>query len=331
IKGRRSGDIEKWMHIPQVMRENNLGVMAIQETHLTDELANQFKELFGNRLELFYSPDPLTRNARGVAIVVNKRHFKTEEIKTTEIVPGRAITVELPWHDEQTIKILAIYAPNAPRETKDFWRSVIYKIDESRDLVPDIMVGDFNLVEDAIDRLPSNQDDAQSTEILRELKMKYNLTDGWRKANPDEKAYTWSRDSDGTQSRIDRIYVREDYFDNCADWDINPTPIPSDHDLISAKISTPTSPKIGRGRWAIPTRLIKNRTIRKEIQRLGQEYQSRMERAQNDRATYKPQRILKKFKTQVRETIRAHEKKIQPMLKKRVENLSKKLQETLNN
>jgi hypothetical protein len=56
-----------------------------------------------------------------------------------------------------------------------------------------------------------------------------------------------------------------------------------------------------------------------------------MERAQNDRATYKPQRILKKFKTQVRETIRAHEKKIQPMLKKRVENLSKKLQETLNN
>lgn len=248
------------------MRENNIGILAVQETHLTDELATQFKNMFNNKLALYFSPDPFTRNARGVAIVVNKRHIKTDEIKETEIIPGRAMVIEIPWHDEQKIRILAIYAPNSPRETRDFWRSIIYKIEEDTNLIPDITVGDFNLVEDAIDRLPSNQDDAQATDMLREFKMKFDLLDGWRKAHLEEKAYTWTRDSDGTQSRIDRIYIKEECFNDCFNWKITPAPVPSDHDMISATISTPTSPKLGRGRWAIPTRLIKNRKIKKEIQ-----------------------------------------------------------------
>ena len=79
IKGRRSGEIEKWLHVPQIMREGRIGLLAVQETHLTDDLVNQFDTLFGNKFMLVHSPDPATRNAKGVAIVINRRLMKTRE------------------------------------------------------------------------------------------------------------------------------------------------------------------------------------------------------------------------------------------------------------
>ena len=72
IKGRRSGEVDKWMHIPQIMREKRIGILAVQETHLTDEIAQQFNNLFSNTLSLIFSPDPTTCNARGIALVLNK-------------------------------------------------------------------------------------------------------------------------------------------------------------------------------------------------------------------------------------------------------------------
>ena len=78
IKGRRSGDIEKWMHIPQIICEKRIGILTVQETHLTDELAHQFKFLFDNTLELIFSPDLEIHNVRGIALVLNKRLIKTE-------------------------------------------------------------------------------------------------------------------------------------------------------------------------------------------------------------------------------------------------------------
>ena len=87
------------MNVPQIMREKNIAVLAVQETHLTNELADQFNTLFGNRLSLAFSLDPNTRNARGIAVVINKKTIKTEDVKTTVIIPGRAMSVTIPWQD----------------------------------------------------------------------------------------------------------------------------------------------------------------------------------------------------------------------------------------
>ena len=331
IKGRRSGDIEKWMHIPQIVREKKIGVLAVQETHLTDELAERFNNLFGNNNLLESSPDPSTCNARGIAIVVNKHLINTDKIQTTTVVPGRALVTKIPWHDNQYITILAIYAPNSPREIRDFWTTIQSKLDDDPDLEPDITMGDFNLVEDAIDRMPSRPDDPQTTEILREFKIKHSLIDGWRQANLEEKGYTWSRESDGTQSRIDRIYIREAYFNDCVAWKIEPAPIPTDHDLISAQISTPSTPEIGRGRWAIPPRLIKHREIKKEIQQMSRKLQNDIENLQTRTPQTNPQVILQEFKDKIRETLRKHEKKLQPMITNKIAKLTETLRNTLNN
>ena len=330
IKGRRSGDTDKWMSLPQIMREGKIGILAVQETHLTDELADQFENLFGNSLLLRFSPDPTTRNARGVAVVVNKRLVKTQGIEETVIIPGRAMVVRVPWHDDQHVNVLAIYAPNIPREITEFWKTIQDKIDTSPNLKPDVLMGDFNLVEDAIDRIPSKTDDQRATGALREFIIKHNLIDGWRTANPDEKGYTWSRDSDGTQSRIDRIYVQEDYFRECSGWNIEPAPIPTDHELISASISTPSTPELGRGRWAIPMRCLKRREVKKEVQRKALELQMGIENLSERTPLNNPQTMLKNFKEAVRETVRKHDRKFQPIIKSKIAKLTEQLQATLN-
>ena len=299
IKGRMSGSLNKWWHIPQLMRDLQIGILAVQEMHLTAELAAEFNELFANSHELIHSPDPESRNTRGVAFVLNKRMVKTDDLKMEVLVPGRAILVSIPWRNDSRLVILNIYVPNVPGETREFWLRVRNGLRATRALKLDIMLGDFNLVEDALDRIPCSLGDPQATELLREVKSSLNLVDGWWRANPNEKGYTWVRDSDGTQSRLDRIYVREDIYNDCTEWGINASSIPSDHDIVGAKIAILSDPVIGRGRWTIPMRLIRNRRTKPIIQELGRKLQERLKGATWRTAWENPQRMLKEFKVMV--------------------------------
>lgn len=199
------------------------------------------------------------------------------------------------------LNVLVVYAPNTPGEIRDFWKTIHTTVNENPNLSPNILLGDFNLVEDTFNRLPTRADNTQAVEALRDFKTKHNLIDRWRKSHPIEKGYLWSRESDGTQSRIDRIYVHENLFGECKDWVIEQPPFPMDHDVVSARIVTPSAPLIGKGRWAIPTRLLKNKKLKDDIQTLGKTLESKMARAQERMAEANPQSLLSKFKNKVAE------------------------------
>ena len=169
IKGQMSGSLNKWHHVPRLMRDLQIGVLVVQETHLTAELAAEFNGLFENSHELIHSLDPGSRNARGVAFVLNKRLVRTNDLKMEVLVPGRAILLSIPWRNDSRLVILNIYVPNVPGETREFWSKVQNGLQVAHSLKPDIMLGDFNLVEDALDRIPCSQGDPQATELLREI------------------------------------------------------------------------------------------------------------------------------------------------------------------
>lgn len=122
IKGRSSGTLNKWYNVPQMMRECQIGVLVVQETHMTDDLARHFKLLARNCFHLRYSPDPDPQNAKGVAFVLNKKMITTENVRTEIIFPGRAMVVEILWRNGKTIMILNIYAPNVLSKARDFWK-----------------------------------------------------------------------------------------------------------------------------------------------------------------------------------------------------------------
>ena len=64
---------------------------------------------------------------------------------------------------------------------------------------PDILLGDFNMVEEAQDCLPPHPDPNNTTNALMELKASASLIDGWRRANPHpEHDYTFEQPSGGS-------------------------------------------------------------------------------------------------------------------------------------
>ena len=150
----------KWSALRSDIIKENIGLMAVQETHLSEEHIETLKRLHGNSLEIFNSSDPENPTGKGgVAFVLNRRKTNIKNVKTYEVIKGRALLLQYTWHNSKILTVLAIYAPNDITENKDFWNELLLKWRELRLPRLDILLGDFNIVEDAIDRLPCHTRD----------------------------------------------------------------------------------------------------------------------------------------------------------------------------
>ena len=317
---------EKWFEMNRVMNTHQIAVLAVQETHLTDDLAENVERAFNTRLRLFHSPLPETRNAAGVAIVINKGLLNADEITSMTLIPGRAILAKIPWHAGSIIKILNVYAPNDVGDNEAFWEELNDTISDNPSLKPDIMLGNFNLVEDSLDRLPCHSDNANTVMALGELKCNTDLVDGWRRTYPDRREYSHQHTPNASQGRIDGVYISNALLRPVTDWKIDSTTIETDHWLVSVRVSTPEAPNIGRGRWQIPTYLFDNEEIMKEINDLGKKAQGDIEGIRFRRSNaINPQTIFTKFKTDIVDMCRLQAKRIHPTITNKVEKLKTKL------
>ncbi|KIJ54274.1 hypothetical protein M422DRAFT_241525 [Sphaerobolus stellatus SS14] len=169
---------DKWDHLWQVMRQNQIGILAVQESHISNAALQELENTFSSRLQILNSTGET--NSKGVAFLLNKQLTAWKEVKTIEIIPGQALLLLLPWHNEQTLNILNVYAPNPHNENKDFWSNLHRKWQDDGLPMVHLMLGDFNMVEDSIDRLPAHNDPPGPREALAKFKSVFKLTDGWR-------------------------------------------------------------------------------------------------------------------------------------------------------
>ncbi|KAJ7110975.1 hypothetical protein C8R44DRAFT_742750 [Mycena epipterygia] len=88
----------KWNHVNQFTKANKTGILVLTESHLNVARHTRIQTLFGRRLEVLFSEDPVTPNAKGVAFVINKDLLDTDNMRTWEIVPGRAMLLEIETH-----------------------------------------------------------------------------------------------------------------------------------------------------------------------------------------------------------------------------------------
>ncbi|KAH7903930.1 hypothetical protein BJ138DRAFT_979434, partial [Hygrophoropsis aurantiaca] len=224
-----------------------------------------------------------------------------------------------------------IYAPNDTQENEEFWVELEDKLKQTPR--PDVVLGDFNLVEDGLDRLPPHKDRERSVEALGNLKAYLGIQDGWRDENPDELAYTYTQSAaqGGRQSRIDRIYVRSNMLPFCKEWKIEPPGIPTDHQLISARISDNRLPYVGKGRWTLPLFVLKQKELSEEIIDLVAEMQFKMNDIKDKRTQLmNPQIIFKQFKEKAIKACRNAAKKSIPKIQLTIDRLSKQIKENMN-
>ena len=260
----------KWGAVNQTMREKGIGILAIQEAHLDDAGVNLIHDLYGRWLRVHHSADPNNpTGARGVAVVLNREIVDIANVVATEVIPGRAILVRLRWHREKTLTVLNVYAPNATTKNTVFWST----LQESRAInrtPPEVILGDFNIVESLIDRLPMREDPAPAILALQAFISEMQVVDGWRNTEPTTVNFTFPQQDGGMRSRLDRIYTSNDLLLCSTEWNIEHTAIPTDHRIVSARISCRESPFIGKGRWTIPLQLIHDHTFIKALASLGE-------------------------------------------------------------
>lgn len=186
---------DKWQHVNQIMQEKNIAILAIQETHLNEASVNEINNQFNQSIRIINSQDPVNPSAgRGVALVLNKGLTSWNQVDITHVIPGRALLICLPWKGESVVNILAIYAPNSAAENAAFWEDLKNTWESDGHPIPDIMLGDFNLVEEAIDRLPAHWDNAQAVSKFVDFKELHALRDGWWHQHQSDLLYTYTQD-----------------------------------------------------------------------------------------------------------------------------------------
>ena len=318
IKGRTSphcgpGPISKWTAINWVLQEKKISILCVQETHLDENYAHQIDSLFGRKIHLAYSKpaDNLTAQA-GVALIINKELLTPTEVLNTELIPGRALITTIKWHNDQRLTIINIYAPNSPHAHAPFWTQIQQRLPD-HPFPPDLLLGDFNITEDPIDRAPAHADHDIAIQCLRDLRLKHNLHDVWRQENPSTRLFTYAS-TNGALSRLDRIYARTPIAKSLYSWDHCHTSIPSDHVMTLVRFAPSKLPFVGKGRWTWPLGILSNKNLLMEITDLGINLQQALECPATHPA-HTPQLLWESFKSDIttlaKQTTRTHLPKMQ--------------------
>ncbi|KAG0699323.1 hypothetical protein DFH29DRAFT_983581 [Suillus ampliporus] len=242
-------------------------------------------------------------NSAGVAFVLNKEMINISNIKWSVLIPGRAAALSLKWHNEKTINLLNIYALNTHSEHPHFWDIVRTKWQQERLGTLDMMMGDFNITEDPLDRAPSRPDNEQAVEALRNFRSDFNIQDTWQHAHPTMRLFTFNSNTN-TMSRLDRIYTSVSHDNSISDWKAYLCPIPTDHNIVHVRFAPPGVLHIGKGRWTWPLSTLSDKTLLEKIKKLGITLQNEIGRSNtaDTRTNAKnPQTLWESFKTNITE------------------------------
>jgi exonuclease III len=99
------------------MKREIIAILALQETHLDQEIMNNLYEVYKRRFEMYNSelPHAAPRSSAGVAFVINKNLIKPSNIVTITLTHGRALALTISWKGATTT-LVNIYAPKEKRK-----------------------------------------------------------------------------------------------------------------------------------------------------------------------------------------------------------------------
>lgn len=141
------------------------------------------------------------------------------------------------------------------------------------------MLGDFNLMEEAIDRSPPHLDDTNAIAALRNLHQCMNLQDTGRHqfSHKREFMYQAKTNSQLISSRIDSIYTSSDTAILSFNWKMKQTSVPTDHWIVITKYTPMSTPFVRKGRWTWQLPSLTNKDLMDKLVEKGLKLQSDLE------------------------------------------------------
>jgi len=260
------GDSEKRDIFFSMLARPNWDILLLQETHIDPSLMPFLNKIYkGN---IFASFDPVSPSSRnGVAILTTDK-IKVQEVKV--LVEGRCMMITIEYESE-LLDIFNVYAPsdNCQANRARFFQSL--PVPSSR---PCIWGGDFNCVENPLlDRINcSERTLSPGTSYLLSFIGKHDLSDPWRRANPEDQDATWHSNRHTrlgtrfTAARLDRFYLGTGLINRSTcqiRHDLNF--LGSDHSPVTLTIC-PTKPvERGKGAWILNNSILNDHMTRSQV------------------------------------------------------------------
>lgn len=174
------------------MRNEKIAILAVQETHLDDQSTQTINQTWGKRLTVINSQlEENPRTTAGVAFVLNKDLIDIKKTETFELIRGKAMAIKLTWKNDEESVLINVYAPNRRGDHKGFWEKIDEERKNKRIRKPDFVLGDFNVTEEPIDRIPPRHDSQGAITALREFRLNMGIRDQWQHAFPKAREYTY--------------------------------------------------------------------------------------------------------------------------------------------
>ncbi|KAK0477678.1 hypothetical protein IW261DRAFT_1420950 [Armillaria novae-zelandiae] len=189
------------------------------------------------------------------------------------------------------------------------------------------MSGNFNLVEDALDRLPAHEDKRDTVNTFTTFRKNMALHDGWQNTNPDMKNFPFTQMAGNfLRSWIDRIYVSTHRLKDCEEWEIKDALLSTDHRAVNVKMTHPIDPYVGKGRWTMPLHLLKNGKAIKEVEDVVKAMATGIQDTAGKRTeSENPQMIYAKGKEKIIKILQKYARCSIPIKKARMEQLQAEL------
>ena len=171
---------------------------------------------------------------------------------------------------KKVYNIVALYNYTTEKANGTLMRGVTSAIKAA--IVPHedtILTGDFNFVENDIDRTNGMyQHDKTIANVWKKEMKGVDLVDVFRHKNPSRQSWT-HKTSRNTGSRIGRLFVSEQILPNVIEYKHINTPFGGAHRMLSFTIKHQIEK--GPNYWKMNTSILKDREYRREIEQLFQE------------------------------------------------------------
>jgi exonuclease III len=192
------GDNKKRQEVFQWLKDKNVNIVMLQETHCTDNKITDWSAEWGHTC-IFNNG---SSKSAGVCILCNN-NFDFEVKDTFMGENGRVLLVKIVTQS-QKLTIGNVYGPNS--DDANFFKQVFQLIEPCADSAI-IIGGDFNcVINPEIDKKGGTKyTHTESRKIIQEETDNLDLIDIWRVLNPETEAYTWKQ-------RKKHIFCRLDFF-----------------------------------------------------------------------------------------------------------------------
>ena len=326
VNGRRDEKKkDKWPKLISLTRSKGIAILGLQESHLNEEETEKLNDKFQKFLII---NNGFSTSKEGVSFVLNKELVNGMKWKHSVIIEGRASRLEIETEKDRGLNIILVYAPNEGQEKITFWKLLKSKLKEIDDMENVIVMGDFNSVENALDRYPHREDDEKVKKAWKGIRDKFKLIDGWRLHNPLKKEYTYVQKATKSMSRIDRIYMNSNIYVYGYNWDHIETSV-SDHNMVMTDILKAKLPFIGKGVWRMYQDDVDSKITMKRITKLLKEANEKIKGIKENKTGESIQKLWAKVKIEIKNITVEERKARMKQMNKEKSNLKRGIEKRL--